>query len=525
MGALQTVAMLVVLLPGAGLLGLIWRGFLSGHDINYYLSSKPPAFLAACALGGLVGLAVLAVVVTLYVRWILAVPILLFEGARPFRSLRESSARVRGSKLKIAAILVAWHAGMLGLSALLFALFRFVAAKALDAAGTGVAAVATVLALLLLAQAILGALLTFLAAAGHALIVFRLYVLARPAGETAAAPSGGGSGESAPGVSPGAGTRSMAPLWGACAFILLIVVGAGAVVLPRFVSARPVEITAHRGCSRVAPENSLSAFRKAIEAGADWAELDVQETADNVIVVMHDRDLMRMAGDPRRVSDLTLAELKTVDIGSKFSPEFAGERVPTLKEVIDLARGRIHLNIELKYYGKDPRLAPDVARLLHDERFEDQCLVMSLAFDGPAEAHAANPAVRTGAIVTVALGDISRLQADVLSVNAQKLTGSLLRSARRHGKGVHVWTVDQEKTALRLMQRGVDNIITNDPATAAAPAPRVDRPAGRCAAAARLAHAARPAGRGARGRGGGGRRAVTLSPGRTPSSCSAGRRG
>ena len=132
-----------------------------------------------------------------------------------------------------------------------------------------------------------------------------------------------------------------------------------------------------RLCARL-PENTLSAFEAAIEVGADFAELDVQETSDGVVVVLHDRDLMRMAGDPRRISDITFAEARKLDLGRRFSPEFAGERIPTLAEVIALARGKIKLQIELKYYGKDRGLAAKVAELIRREDFEDQCEVTSL---------------------------------------------------------------------------------------------------------------------------------------------------
>src|SRR4029077_5001105 len=96
-----------------------------------------------------------------------------------------------------------------------------------------------------------------------------------------------------------------------------------------------IVVIAHRGYSRAAPENTLSAFRKAIEVGADVAELDVQETADGVVVVNHDRDLMRVAGDPRRIADITFAEARKLDLGSRIGPECAGERIPTLAEAIE----------------------------------------------------------------------------------------------------------------------------------------------------------------------------------------------
>src|SRR5262249_52464607 len=112
-----------------------------------------------------------------------------------------------------------------------------------------------------------------------------------------------------------------------------------------------VLVTAHRGNAHAAPENTLAAIRKAIESGADYAEVDVQRTADGVVVLLHDRDLKRVAGDSRRLDTLTHAEVRKLDVGSWFDPSFAGERVPTLAEVIELAGGRMKLNIELKFFA------------------------------------------------------------------------------------------------------------------------------------------------------------------------------
>ncbi len=222
-------------------------------------------------------------------------------------------------------------------------------------------------------------------------------------------------------------------------------------------------VTAHKGFSSAAPENSLSAIRKAIEVGADYAEIDVQETADGVIILNHDRDLMRVANVPRKISEMTLAQVRGVDIGSKFSPEFAGERVPTLAEVIELARERIKIQIELKFYEKNRRLAGDVARLVQREHFETQCVVSSLHYDGLMEARRINPGLRTAAIVTVAIGDIDKLDVDGLSVSARNLSNRLIRAVRARDKDLYVWTVDDPRQMITLMERGVPNIVTNRP--------------------------------------------------------------
>src|SRR5262249_32888341 len=134
----------------------------------------------------------------------------------------------------------------------------------------------------------------------------------------------------------------------------------------------PVLVTAHRGHARAAPENTLSAMRKAIESRADYAEMDVQLTADGKVVLLHDRDLKRLAGVSRRLDELSYDEVRQLDVGSWFAPAFSGERVPTLAEVIALCRGKIRLNIELKFFGPDRRLARAVAELIREQDFESE---------------------------------------------------------------------------------------------------------------------------------------------------------
>ena len=129
-----------------------------------------------------------------------------------------------------------------------------------------------------------------------------------------------------------------------------------------------VAVVAHRGASGAAPENTLAAVRGAIADGADWIEIDVQETADGEVVVIHDRDLMKLAGVGLDTKDATLAELEQIDVGSWFDPVFAGERVPTLRAVLEEARGKAGVVIELKYYGHQQRLEARVAELVDRAR-------------------------------------------------------------------------------------------------------------------------------------------------------------
>jgi glycerophosphoryl diester phosphodiesterase len=179
---------------------------------------------------------------------------------------------------------------------------------------------------------------------------------------------------------------------------------------------------------------------------------------------VHDGDLMRMGGDPRKVSELDAAELAAIDIGRRYDARFAGEHAPTLEEVIDLVRGRTRINVELKYNVPDPGLAPAVVELLRAEDFLDEVVITSLDYAALKQVESLEPRLKTGHIVTAAVGDVVRTEADFLSLNSARATASLVRRAHAAGKEVHVWTVNEPDVMLRMIERGVDNVITDNPA-------------------------------------------------------------
>src|SRR5262249_37357029 len=148
----------------------------------------------------------------------------------------------------------------------------------------------------------------------------------------------------------------------------------------------------------------------------------------------------------------------------KFGPEFASERIPTLREVIHAARDQIKLNIELKFYGRDYRLARKVADLVEEEDLADQCFLASLNYGGDVGVKKAKPRVRPAHAATASLSDISQGDVDILSINVSLAKDDrLLRKAQRLGKEVHVWGVKDRQTIRAMMERGVNNIITDYP--------------------------------------------------------------
>jgi len=233
----------------------------------------------------------------------------------------------------------------------------------------------------------------------------------------------------------------------------------------------PVFIIAHRGFSGAAPENTLASFQKAIEAGSDMIELDTCLSKDGELVVIHDDTLDRTTNRKGKVSDFTLDELKQLDAGSWYGPPFAGERIPTLKEVLDLARGRIPVNIELKVGGLGrytlKELADRALQEVEKAGMEKQVLFCSFSPQALERIKERNPGIPT-ALVWGKKWDFPQeitggKSFPILVCRDKFLTKGNLSRARQKGMKVWVWTVDEAQGMEEFLNLGVDGIITNYP--------------------------------------------------------------
>jgi glycerophosphoryl diester phosphodiesterase len=222
---------------------------------------------------------------------------------------------------------------------------------------------------------------------------------------------------------------------------------------------------AHRGASGHAPENTLAAIRLAMEMGAEMCELDVQQTADDRLVVMHDDALDRTTNGKGNVWEITLAELQKYDAGSWFDPRFAGERLPALEEVIALVRGKMQLNIEAKIHGHERNVASLILETLQRERFEEQCVVTSFDHKIVDEIKTLAPELQVGYIFgwrEFSAGVFSG-KVELLSTHYSLVDTAFLERAHAAGKKVHIWTVNDQWLMRRMLEMGADGIITNYP--------------------------------------------------------------
>ena len=232
--------------------------------------------------------------------------------------------------------------------------------------------------------------------------------------------------------------------------------------------ARTTEVTAHRGASADYPENTMSAFRGAGELGADWIELDVQQTKDGEIIVIHDTNFKRTTGLNRNTWELTWEEVAGLDAGSFFGPDHAGEGIPRLGQVVEFARENlIKLNIELKPTGHETDFEKSVVDIVAEYDFLNQCVITSQVYGVLERVKDYNPEVVTVYVMSLAYGNITDLAAaDHFSVEAANVTENLVDRVHGQGKQLFAWTVNTQSGIRRMVELNVDNVITDNVALA-----------------------------------------------------------
>ncbi len=433
---------------------------ITKYDINYYLQARPPEFWTTAALVGLLLVAMLTLVIRKLVAWSLALPLVLFLDVSPARSFIESDRLTVGSRRLILQVMVLWAIAALVLGALVLGVLRGLGVWIVPMFFDSLTILAVVLGGLVALWFVANLLVAAFSAAVFALAIVALAERLAPGFEVAEReqrvasvrfPSLRGS------------ARRLAMLLFAAATIAALT---GAWLVHSIELRDDITIVAHRGAAGKAPENTLTSVRQAIRDGADWVEIDVQESADNHVVVIHDSDFMKLAGVDLKVWDGSLAQIGDIDVGSWFSPAFAAERVPTLREVLEAVRGKSRVVIELKYYGYDKDLERRVVQTVEEADMVSAVAVMSLEYRAIQKIRALRPDWTIGLLSAAAVGDLTRLDADFLAVNMGMATPGFVRKARAAGKQVFVWTVNDPVSMSRAMSIGVDGIITDEPAMA-----------------------------------------------------------
>ncbi|MFX1489192.1 MAG: glycerophosphodiester phosphodiesterase [Promethearchaeota archaeon] len=228
------------------------------------------------------------------------------------------------------------------------------------------------------------------------------------------------------------------------------------------IKAKPL-IFAHRGASNIAPENTLKAFKKAIELNADYIEFDIHQSKDSEIIVMHDSNTFRTTGHFGFIKNMTLEELKQLDCGD-------GERIPTIKELIQITKDKINLNCEIKSRG----IAENLVEILRRADLIDNTIISSFKHEELLKVQKLEPRLKLASLHPSRVGWIrSWLSRRKLLKTAIKnkfyainpfhklLNEKLIIKAHKYNIKIFPWTVNSDSAIKRVTKLGVDGIITN----------------------------------------------------------------
>jgi len=248
------------------------------------------------------------------------------------------------------------------------------------------------------------------------------------------------------------------------------------------VKKKDFKIIGHKGAAGYAPENTLSSLQVALDMGVDMIEIDVHMTKDGEVVVFHDEEVSRTTNGKGKIHEMTLAEVKELDAGSWFSPDFAGEKIPTLREAIELVHGKADILIDIKskgheFYENFPEKIVDII----DEREDNKewCIVQSYDQEYLEHAYARDSTIKMKKLM---MGeDESMLFSFYLNsksfmtnrnkhhffetINPHYTTLSQRRIFRLHARGynVHTYVVNEPVDMIKMLNMAVDGIITDFP--------------------------------------------------------------
>lgn len=471
---LQVGSHLLLIAPFMFALAWLYDVWLGGLDSYYLQRVKPPVlwYFIASALP-IMGLWVW-LAARLYLRWVLALPLVALENMSPWGALKRSVVLTRGWHRSIGTAVLLVLVSIIVLPILTTLLFDRLFTPLLWWLPEHNAVLLPAMLAYLTGYVLVTLAITFLGIAVNAMLSACLYLQLSHRSQYAAAPQASHPGRLAWAVELGVLLFAGLQAWW---------------ILNSFELSDDVEIIAHRGSSMVAPENTLAAINRAIRDGANSIEIDVRLTADEQVMLYHDRSMARLTGDRREFGDLTREELSHFDVGSWFGDAFQGEHIPGLDETLRAVRGKASLMIEMKPLpGQSRRLADAVITSLHTESdkrrtcwAEEQALLkayshcgfpnafaeMSVATMTPAllrHLEARAPALRTTLLAQLILpGTLNRQEFDALGLRHNRITEQEMRLAVFYDYEVHAWTVNSRARMSTLIDMGVDAIITDYP--------------------------------------------------------------
>ena len=256
--------------------------------------------------------------------------------------------------------------------------------------------------------------------------------------------------------------RNTAFVLGSLTLFVIVSIFVGLFFDQVFERREPVRLIAHRTGGMLASENSLEGIDEAAKRGCYGSETDIQRTKDGYYVINHDKSFKRLTGVNKKPGEMTLDEIKELSIhdttgNGKLLP------VPTLEELLDRgSEDGIVLFLELKGESADRKMADDIVRAVREKDMTDQVVLISLNYDTIQYAERTYPEFRTGILIFGTLGDVSKLDCDILIMEEEMSTTDRIDNIHEAGKEVMVWTVNTEYELIKYLDMEVDGIITDE---------------------------------------------------------------
>ena len=463
---------LLLVLPPVLAISWLYGIFLGGLDPYYVQRVRPPAMWQFLAVSLPLVVVWASIAATLYFRWILALPLVVLEALGPMRALKRSHRLTRSRRRPIAAAVIMLLIAIVALPFIITALFDRIFTPMLWWLPERNAVLIPAMLAYLSGYVLLTLAVTFLGIAANSLLSACLYLRLAHREPRPPRPS--------PDSHPGHWA------WAVELGVIAFAISQAWLIVNSFELRDEVMITAHRGSSIAAPENTMAAIEQAILDGADFTEVDVRLTADDQVILYHDRTLQRLTGDPRNVRDLTLEELQQFDVGSWFGDAFVGEHMPSLDEALAHTRTQSPLMIDLKPDpGRELDLVDAVLESLRRENLarqecrdvaqqppqgcgsedvHDDVLIATMSPSLVREIKAREPQLRTTLLAQFVLpGTLDRSSFDALGLRHNRVSDGEIRAARYYGYELHTWTINDRSRMSQLIDMGVDNIITDRP--------------------------------------------------------------
>jgi glycerophosphoryl diester phosphodiesterase len=454
------VRVLLLALPFLAASGAVAWFLLTGYDINYYLAEQPTDFWIAAVMIGVLQLMMLSALVSRLLAWSMALPLVLFSGLTPARSFSESERFTAGHKRGLIKVLAIWVLLAVILTAVVLGVIQLLGSWIVPRFFESIDWLVPILGGFVALWMLGNFLVTVFTTGSLAYVLLTFYERNGRSAEKGGLQA----------IGQEQATRQFRLSAPVLALLLagttVIAILVGNWLMDGIRINDSVTVVAHRGAAGKAPENTLASIRQAIADRTDWVEIDVQESADGEVVVVHDSDFMKLAGVDLKVWDGTLEQIRAIDIGSWFDPQFSAERVPTLVDVLTEAKGNARVVIELKYYGHDQQLEQRVVNIVERLGMTDEVAIMSLKYEGVQKIRALRPDWTIGLLSATAIGNLAALDVDFLAVAQRMATPGFIRRSHEQGKQVFVWTINDAVSLSRMMSLGVDGVITDEPALA-----------------------------------------------------------